>query len=857
MRYFKIAFLTLLGILSLSIITGFVLGYVYEDEVKKYVISELNKQLQARVIIDAGDIDLTLLKDFPYASLEFKNIKVLEAVEKERKDTLLTAASLSLRFNAIDIYNKNYKIKRINIKDVGLRLRIDKNGNDNYHFWKTSKDTANSSFSLDIQKILFDNVRLSYIDYQSHTDISLNIKKSEFSGKFNTDKYLLTTSGETYINHIRKDSTTYIDQKTFAFNFDLLVDNPINRYEIKTGEATLADLKLNVTGNVITTEYEDVLNLKLKGKDLNIKSVLSLLPENYKKKVNDFESEGRFYFESEIKGGVSATKNPSVSAKFGIKKASIIQNSTSTALKQVNLEGTFFISDWDKAKSNLDIKHFDASFQNGILSGKCQIENFDHPVINVFANADLNLEELQKFLSIDTIENIQGKLKLNISFIGELKDARRHITENFQTAKASGEMLISNCQFRLKNNPLNFDSIDASFSFNNNDVIINKLNGKISNSDVEVKGLFTNILAYVFSENAPLTVDATLKSKSINLDELMANKSSSPNSTYALRFSPMINFNLQSSINNVVFRRFQAKNVKGKLTLRDKKLSADSLFFTTMDGEIKCGGVIDASDNNKILIACDASIKKINIYKLFYQFENFGQKVIREKNLQGFMTADVQLASIWDSKLNVDLDKVYVKSNLTIEKGELMKFEAMKSLSSFIKISELENIKFSTLQNQIEIRNKKIYIPRMEIKSSALNLSCSGVHTFDNGIDYKVKILLSDLLFQKAKKDKKENAEFGVEEDDGLGQTNLFLSMTGTVDNPIIRYDRKSAVAKVKQDFKTERQNLKKILKEEFGWTKKDTLLSGKKQKVKIESEKFDFQWDENGKEKLTKDDDF
>ena len=43
--------------------------------------------------------------------------------------------------------------------------------------------------------------------------------------------------------------------------------------------------------------------------------------------------------------------------------------------------------------------------------------------------------------------------------------------------------------------------------------------------------------------------------------------------------------------------------------------------------------------------------------------------------------------------------------------------------------------------------------------------------------------------YLKSKSYKKENDEFGEVADDGLGRTNIFLSMTGTIDNPVIKYD--------------------------------------------------------------------
>ena len=181
----------------------------------------------------------------------------------------------------------------------------------------------------------------------------------------------------------------------------------------------------------------------------------------------------------------------------------------------------------------------------------------------------------------------------------------------------------------------------------------------------------------------------------------------------------------------------------------------------------------------------------------------------------------------------------------------------MKNLSRFVEVSELDDIKFANLQNQIEIKEQKIFIPKMNLESSAMNVTLSGTHSFKNEIDYHFKVLLSDILFQKARKAKKENEEFGVVEDDKEGKTSLFISMTGTVDNPVIKYDRQGAKQNLKANMVEEKQTLKQILKEEFGLFKKDTSLK-KKDKPK-EDGKFIINWDEDEKKDKDKkeDDDF
>ena len=266
--------------------------------------------------------------------------------------------------------------------------------------------------------------------------------------------------------------------------------------------------------------------------------------------------------------------------------------------------------------------------------------------------------------------------------------------------------------------------------------------------------------------------------------------------------------------------------------------------------------MVDATMDSSILVSCDASLNKLNINKLFTQFEDFGQSTMTAQNLRGIGTASVQFASVMKPDLSIDLNRIYARSSMTIERGELLNFEPMKALSKYISVSELEDIKFSTLQNQIEIKDQKIFIPKMDIQSSALNVTINGSHSFNNDIDYHCKVLMSDVLFNKAKKAKKENDEFGVVEEDKSGKTSLFISMTGTVDNPVIKYDKQGARQNLKKNLVEEKHTLKQILREEFGLFKKDTTIN-KKDKPK-EDGKFIIKWDEDEKEKSKeKDDDF
>lgn len=72
-----------------------------------------------------------------------------------------------------------------------------------------------------------------------------------------------------------------------------------------------------------------------------------------------------------------------------------------------------------------------------------------------------------------------------------------------------------------------------------------------------------------------------------------------------------------------------------------------------------------------------------------------------------------------------------------------------------------------------------VTIPKMEIKSSALDLNVSGTHGFDNKIHYELDFLLSELLELKNRTEPYN--EYVKRE--ASGRTRIFVVLDGTTDD--------------------------------------------------------------------------
>ena len=155
-----------------------------------------------------------------------------------------------------------------------------------------------------------------------------------------------------------------------------------------------------------------------------------------------------------------------------------------------------------------------------------------------------------------------------------------------------------------------------------------------------------------------------------------------------------------------------------------------------------------------------------------------------------------------------------MNSSVKIEDGELIDFAPLYKMAKFINLKDIENVKFATLENNIRIEKEKIIIPKMEIKSTALSLNLSGVHRFNNNINYKIDLMLSDILSKKVKENKSVNLEDITESPSG--RTTIQIKMKGTVNDPKISLNKLKLRSDLINTIKDEAKEITDVIKDDI-----------------------------------------
>ncbi|HEX2936621.1 MAG TPA: AsmA-like C-terminal region-containing protein [Bacteroidales bacterium] len=829
----------LVGALFILLVAfSIIINIFFKDQLVHYLVNQLNKQINAT--IDVGKSDFTFWKTFPHASVEFEKVVLHPSHEwlnthPVKTDTLLSAHDVTFQFNFVKLLQNKYVLQKIKFSDGILDLKVDESGNLNYDIFQKSDGEG---VKLHLKNIVLRNIHIQYINRKSDVHLYSFTPKTTLSAIIQHKTFDFKISTEMLITRLQVKDVTYVTNRTFKSEGNLYVEN--NTYQFKNFDVALDNLNFLFKGTYAVGKV-DYMDFNFVGNKINLSQLINFLPENYRNKLQDYTAKGILSLGVSIKGSVGSSHVPQLLVNCSLDNSTITEHKSRIKLEGLTFAGTFTNgSGKNMNTSEIQFTKFSSKIGFGEFSLCGKLSNLLKPTVLIAGSANLELNELKNFLKLDTFEILNGKVDGSFHSGFSFTRSSDWSISSVDVNLLNGEFALHNANVKLKGSEYELNDINGTVALDT-DVIFRDITLKLTGNEVRLKGRLINGLPYLLKRSEEATIEAELFSTSIDLSPYFKSDNQHTHYSRALLFPKHLNLDIKLNINEFTLNRFKARWIKGYLQYKPTMFILKSLSLETQDGNLKGNGLIVQDFNSNFTMKGQIDVSKISIQKTFGTFNNFSQDVVRDTHLRGRLSGRVNFTSEWNSNLRFIPENLIVDADVVIANGELVNFEPLNGLSRFISLDELKNVKFSTLHNTIYIKDKQIIIPQMDINSSAFNISGSGIHQFDNHYQYKIKVLLSEFLYGKAKRAKKENEEYGRIEDDGLGRTSIYLTVDGFGKDYKITYDSKKTMDIIKESFVKQKRELKEIFHEEFGWFKKDsTLKTPAKSKTSAVQVQFD-----------------
>ncbi|MBT7896212.1 MAG: hypothetical protein HN564_04370 [Flavobacteriales bacterium] len=804
-----ISIVTILGVASL------IIASLFSEKIEQSVIQNITNKVKSN--IEVGDVTFKIFEDFPYSAVKISNLYIQESSDFG-DDTLIFTKKAYIKFSLFEVLSEKMDIDNIKLTDGVISIKYNDNDN-NYNVFKKNKEGY-----IDLNNIELINTQFRYSGTKSNSNIILDCKTINIQ---TSDDNKMEISGQAIGNKLVVNNKDYISKKDLFL--ELKIQNKEKKLIITKSIIQVNDLKFILSGSLDSTNY---LDLVLDGENQNINSLMKETPKHINHIYSSFLANGTINYRGSIQGVISKEKNPHIDFNYSIKEGVFNVKKYPFHLSDLSCSGTINNGLNNNFNSTeIFFENFKANTKKGGVSGYFSVSNLNNYFLNANFKSNWEMQEANYYFPESPLYECSGAInaqtiyKGNISFDDQFA---KHFTE----AKHLSKVSLSNIKFLYKNYPIPIKIESSDFEIENNRIQVHNSRINIKDSDLAFDGKLTNILRYIMLEDhIKFDINGNLKSQTLNLKDLIANENQD-NSTLESILPEYMTLKINTTIRSLSYNNIYPNNVKGELNYSNKSLTAKKLNMNIFSGKMILDGKFYQNTLDEYKATSSIKLEKVNINQVFSSFNNFGQDFIQNKHIKGICSSNIILNTFWDSKLKFQTKKLDISAKITIEEGELINFKPLESVSNFVKLKDLYHIKFSKLENEIKIKNEVILIPSMEIKSNALSLLISGKHKFNQEYNYKINLLLSELL---TKRFQNNTPDFNQKDTLSPVKTNLQLKMSGNRDDMNISFEKLKIKEHIQNKIKTEVINIKKIISEEID-----------KKGIVEENDDIDIEWDDN-----------
>jgi hypothetical protein len=798
LKWSAISFTVLIGLLIAA-------PFIFKDKIIAKLKETINQEVNAT--IDWKDADLSFISTFPYFTLELNELSV-EGVEEFKGVHLAKVETILLSLNLKSVFNGNYSVEKLGLIGADLNVLVLENGKANYDIAKPSDEVEEEAteesapFSFKLSKYYLENSNISYDDKSLGVMMALKRLNHTGTGVFEGDIYDLKTQTNAESVSLGYAGINYLSKALTDLKCDIEMNLAEWLFKFKENNIKLNEIEMGVDGWFKMAEEFYEMDISFVSKDNTFKSLLSLIPGAYTPDFGEVKTDGKMSFDGKIFGKYSETEYPGVKLKLNVDNAYFQYPDLPAKMEKIFIDTRIdFPGGTNFDKLVLDVKNFQVEFLDNKLKASLYTTNTEtDPYIKSQIMANVDLEKLLQVIPMEEGDNLNGILTSDVLLEGNYSAIEK---ENYQDFKAEGNIRLQKMNYASKTMPYTFAIDSMLFKFSPAQLNLAGLSTKIGNSDVYAAGTIDNYLAY-FLKDENLTGNFTIKSKYMNLDELMGEEEATSaeetttDSTESYDVIPVpknITFNLNTTIETLVFDSIPLKNVRGVVSTKDGIATLKNVGMEVFEGSILMNGEYNTQNIDKPSIAFEYDIKNLDINKSAHYFNTVEKLAPIAKSTQGKFSTTLTM----NADLAKDMMPVYStmngKGNFKTKEVIVKDFKPLTKLADATGISKLREQKFSDLNIYFEFRDGKIFVDPFDVKMGNISAKIDGTTSFEQEIDYNINMVIP-------KSELGALASVGNQATSALssltGKTinssenlNLKVKMIGTVTDPKITTDLK------------------------------------------------------------------
>ena len=836
-----------------------IIPFAFQGKITKIAKKQINNSVNAT--IDFQDLSISLLRDFPNVSVDLQNLSVINKAPFAG-DTLAAIGHTYININLKSLLGDVPQINSVKLADAYVNVKVNKDSIANYDIAIPSKKEEkkelkeSSPFSLAIQEYSLENINLIYLDEVGKMSAKVVNFNHKGSGDLSQNKVELDTHTSADAISFMMGDVAYL--KDLKLNYDAVIGVDYAKdlkLSFKNNVAEINDLNIMFDGAFVMLKDSYDLDFLFQSEKSAFKSLLSLIPNAYTADFPKVQAMGLLDFSGKIKGKYSDTTIPTLDIVLKTKDASLKYPDLPNTIENINIDAVVTNTTGVMDDITVNVKDFGFKIAKDIFTATVLVTKpISNPTIKATVNGQIDLGNLKNAYPIPPLEyDLKGIIKANISTAFDMNSIEK---EQYNRINSSGNISLQGVTVGSEFTPKPIFIKKAGLIFNTKNVTLQETSITTGASDVQLKGVLSNIYGYAFS-NGTLKGDLSATSTVFKVGDFYESDTTAVVATSAKDTVKSEQFKIPANIamvaavdaKKVMYDNIVLTNFKGEATIKDQRITFKNANANMFKGSVALDGFVDTKPTTTAY-DFNMKLKQLDITSAF--------------NGMGMLQKIAPIINAFSGRLSTSLDIngalggdfMPILSQLSGDAfADLQVDKINASKSKFLSLAEdkisflnFDNTALKDLQTKVSFKNGKVTVQPFTMSYNDIPVTISGTHSFDNNIAYDLKL---DLPAKYLGKD----AASLVSKLSGADQQSikipLDIKVGGTVTKPTVSPGIKDAItALTSKVVSNQKEKLKGQVKEEAS-KKINELLGVKKDSTGTEQESVKEKAKEAGKKIL------
>ncbi|HZJ36497.1 MAG TPA: AsmA-like C-terminal region-containing protein [Gillisia sp.] len=746
--------LKIVGVVLLLIVIFLIAApFVFEAQLKDLVKKGVNNNLNAEV--EFSDLDLTLFRSFPQATLVLKDVSVINKAPFAG-DTLALSEEILLKMSIKELFKGSSQPKKIDefkLNHAFVNIKVDSLGNTNYDIAikdvSTSEDTISNPFKLDLQHYEINNSSLNYFDEGNKISLKLEELNHWGTGDFSLQLSQLKTETNSLVS-LDYDGVNYLNRNKVALDAVIQMDLENSKYTFLENEATINQLPLTFDGFIKVNENNNEIDLSFKTPSSSFKNFLGVIPETYAKNIENVETSGDFVVDGTIKGIVDDTYIPKMNIKISSGNASFKYPDLPKSVQDININAAIVNETGLVDDTFLNIDKMSFRIDQDVFSGSGNIKNLTgNQLVKLALKGTVNLANIKQAYPLELKQDLTGILTADIKTSFDMNSIEK---EQYQNVNSSGNASIRDFRYKSPEIPNEVKISSANFNFNQGNVRVPELNLTTGKTDIRASGNIQNFMGFLFTDqklkgtflvnsNTFSVNDFRIAETSEITEKTTEKKIVVPTGKEAVKIPSFLDTEMTFAVNWVHYDNLVLNNVKGKLLIADETATFQNVTSNIFDGTIALNGNV-STKNPVSTFKMDLNLNALDIAKSFEGLKLLQALVPIAVALQGKLQTQMNLSGNLNEDLTPQLTSLMgnALAEILTAKVQPEKLALFSKLDEQLNFLDFKDINLDHLKGKITFKDGMAEITPFNFKIKGVNINVAGSHSFDNRMNYKLTL---------------------------------------------------------------------------------------------------------------------